>query len=88
MIDDDDDNAVDTFINDKLVVVNVDAAEPIDMVGDDGTPFFVDAKQEQHKKNMIQSRDQHAHCNDVAHQKKVKKRCQHRKNSCKQQNTV
>jgi hypothetical protein len=43
-----------TFIDDKLVVINVDAAEPTNMVGGDGTPFFVDAKQEQHK-NMVQS---------------------------------
>jgi hypothetical protein len=31
------------FVDDKLVVVNVDAAEPSNMVGDNGTPFFVDA---------------------------------------------
>jgi hypothetical protein len=34
------------FVDDKLVVINIDAAEPTDMVEDDGTPFFVDAKQE------------------------------------------
>jgi hypothetical protein len=33
-------DVVDTFIDDKLVVINVDAAEATNMVGDDGTPFF------------------------------------------------
>jgi hypothetical protein len=41
-IDDDDDNVVDAFVDDELVVVSVDPAEPTDIVGDDGTPFFVD----------------------------------------------
>jgi hypothetical protein len=43
-INDDNDNIVNTFIDDELVIINVDAAEPTNMVGDNGTPFFVDAK--------------------------------------------
>jgi hypothetical protein len=43
-IDNDDDNVVNTFVDDKLVVVSVDVSEPTDIMGDDGTPFFVDAK--------------------------------------------
>ncbi len=35
---------VDTFMDDKLVVVSVDAAELTNIVGDDGTPFFADNK--------------------------------------------
>jgi hypothetical protein len=43
-IDDDDNNDVNAFMDDKLVVISVDAAELTDIVGDDGTPFFVDTK--------------------------------------------
>ena len=49
-INNNDDDIVNAFIDNKLVIVNVDTAEPTDMVGDDGTPFFVDAKQEGHQK--------------------------------------
>ncbi len=40
MINDNNNDIVDTFLDDKLVVISVDAAEPTDIVGDDGTPFF------------------------------------------------
>ncbi len=43
-IDNDNDDVVNAFVDDKLVVVSVDAAEPTNIVGVDGTPFFVDAK--------------------------------------------
>jgi hypothetical protein len=42
---DNDDDVIDAFVDDELVVVSVDMAEPTDIMGDDGTPFFVDAKQ-------------------------------------------
>jgi hypothetical protein len=45
MINDDHNNVVNTFVDDELVVVSVDVVEPTDIVGDDGTPFYVDAKQ-------------------------------------------
>jgi hypothetical protein len=46
MIDDDnnDDDFVNPFIDDKLVVVSVDVAEPTNIMGDDGTSFLVDTK--------------------------------------------
>jgi hypothetical protein len=46
-IDEDDGNndVINAFVDDKLVVVSIDATEPTNIVGDDGTPFFVDAKQ-------------------------------------------
>ncbi len=44
MIDDDDNDDVDAFMDDKLVVISVDAAELTNIMGDDGTPFFVDTK--------------------------------------------
>ncbi len=44
-INDNDDDIVNAFVDDELVVISVDAAEPTNIVGDDGTPFFVDAKQ-------------------------------------------
>jgi hypothetical protein len=43
-IDNDNNNNVDAFVDDELVVVSVDAAELTDIVGDDGTPFIVDTK--------------------------------------------
>jgi hypothetical protein len=43
MIVNDDNNVVDAFMDDELVVVSVDVAEPTNIVGDDGTPFLVDA---------------------------------------------
>jgi hypothetical protein len=43
--DNDNNNVVNAFVDDKLVVVSVDVAEPTNIVGGDGTPFFVDAKQ-------------------------------------------
>jgi hypothetical protein len=43
-IKDDDNNDVDAFVDDKLVVVSVDAAELLGIVGDDGTLFFADTK--------------------------------------------
>jgi hypothetical protein len=45
MINNDDDNIVNAFVDDELVVISVDKAEPTNIVGDNGTPFFVDAKQ-------------------------------------------
>jgi hypothetical protein len=39
-IDNNEDDVVNAFVDDELVVVNVDAAEQTDMVGDDGKPFF------------------------------------------------
>ncbi len=68
-IDNNNNDVVDDSVDDELVVVKVDTAEPTDMVGDDGTPFFMDAKQERHQKNMVQSCDRCVHCDDVAHQK-------------------
>ncbi len=50
--------------------------------------FFLDAKQEWHLKNMVRSRNQRTRRDNVPCQKKVKKRCQHRKNSRGWQNTV
>jgi hypothetical protein len=41
---DNDDDTINAFVDDDLVVVSIDAPEPINFVGDDGTPFFVDAK--------------------------------------------
>jgi hypothetical protein len=38
------DTVVHAFVDDKLVIVSVDTAEPTNIVGDNGTPFFVDAK--------------------------------------------
>ncbi len=38
--DDNNDNIVNAFVDDKLVVVSIVAAEPTNIVGDDGTPFF------------------------------------------------
>ncbi len=58
--DDPNNNVVDAFVDDKLVVINVDAAEPTDMVGGNGIPIFVDTKQERHQKNIVRSRDQRA----------------------------
>ncbi len=43
-IDDNNDNVVDAFVDDELVVVNVDTAEPANMVRDNGTPIFADSK--------------------------------------------
>jgi hypothetical protein len=39
----DDNNVVDAVVDDK-VLMNVDAADTTDMVGDKGNTFFVDAK--------------------------------------------
>jgi hypothetical protein len=39
----DDDDVVDAFVDNK-VLVNVDAADATDMVGEDSNTFFVDAK--------------------------------------------
>ncbi len=39
-INDDNDDVVDAFVDDALVVISVDAAEPTDIVGDNGTPFL------------------------------------------------
>jgi hypothetical protein len=33
------DNVIDAFIGDELVVIDIDTAEPTNMVGDNGTPF-------------------------------------------------
>jgi hypothetical protein len=44
MIDYDNNDDVDTFVDDKLVVLSVDAAELTNIVGDKGTPFFMDTK--------------------------------------------
>ncbi len=43
-IKDDDNDDVNAFVDDELVVVSVDAAELTDIVGDNGTPFFADTK--------------------------------------------
>jgi hypothetical protein len=44
MIKDDDNDNVDTFVDDELVLVSVDTAELTNIVGDNGTPFFTDTK--------------------------------------------
>ncbi len=44
MIDNDDNGDLNAFVDDKLVVVSVDAAELTNIVGDNNTPFFVDTK--------------------------------------------
>jgi hypothetical protein len=38
------DNVVNAFVDEELVVISIDAAEPTNIIGDDGIPFFVDAK--------------------------------------------
>jgi hypothetical protein len=43
-INNEDNEDVNTFVHDELVVVSLDAAEPTDIVGDNGTPFFMDTK--------------------------------------------
>ena len=43
-INDDDNDNIDAFMDDKLVVVSVDVAELTDIMGDNGTPFFADTK--------------------------------------------
>jgi hypothetical protein len=43
-IDDDNNEDVDTFVENKLVVISVDMAELTNIVGDNDTPFFVDTK--------------------------------------------
>ncbi len=49
-IDDDDNDDIDAFVDDKLVVVSVDVAKLTNIVGDDGTPFFADTKSKRHQK--------------------------------------
>jgi hypothetical protein len=44
MIDYDNNDDVDAFVDDELVVVRVDAAELTNIVGDNGTLFCVDTK--------------------------------------------
>jgi hypothetical protein len=44
MINDEDNDDFNTFVDDELVVVSVDAAELTNIMGDDGTPFFEDTK--------------------------------------------
>jgi hypothetical protein len=43
-INNDNNNKVNAFVDDKLVLVSVDAAELTNIVGDDITPFFADTK--------------------------------------------
>jgi hypothetical protein len=43
-INDDNNNDVNAFVDDELVVVRVDAVELTNFVGDEGTPFFADTK--------------------------------------------
>ncbi len=40
--DDDNNDNVNAFVDVELVVVSIDSAELTDIVGDNGTPFFVD----------------------------------------------
>jgi hypothetical protein len=43
--DDNNDNVIDPFVNnEELVVVNANAAEPTDIVGDKGTPYLMGAE--------------------------------------------
>jgi hypothetical protein len=44
MIDDDNNDDVDAFVDDELVVVSVDAVELTNIMGNKGTHFFVDTK--------------------------------------------
>jgi hypothetical protein len=43
-IEDEDNNNIDAFVDDELVVVSVDAAELSNIVGDNSTPFFTNTK--------------------------------------------
>jgi hypothetical protein len=43
-IEDDNNDNVDTFVDDKLVLISVDVAELTNIVGENGTPFFADTK--------------------------------------------
>ncbi len=43
-INDDNNDDVDAFVDDELVILRVDAAELTNIVGDNGTPFFADTK--------------------------------------------
>jgi hypothetical protein len=50
MIDNDDNENIDTFVDDKLVIISIDAVKLTNIVGDDGFPFFTDNKWKQHQK--------------------------------------
>jgi hypothetical protein len=43
-IDNDDNDNVNAFVDDELVVVSVDAAELTSIMGGNGNPFFADTK--------------------------------------------
>jgi hypothetical protein len=44
MINDDDNKDINAFVDDKLVVISVDALELTNIMGDNDTPFFADTK--------------------------------------------
>jgi hypothetical protein len=44
MINDDDNNNVNAFVDDEFVIISIDAADLTNIVGDDGTPFIADTK--------------------------------------------
>ena len=50
MIGNDNNDHVNAFMDDELVVVSVDVAKLTNIVGDDGTPFFADTKSKRHQK--------------------------------------
>jgi hypothetical protein len=53
MINNDNNNNIKAFVDDKLVVISVDTALLNNIVGDDGTPFFTDTKRKKHQKNDL-----------------------------------
>jgi hypothetical protein len=53
MINNDNNNNIQAFVDDKLVVISVDMALLTNIVGDDSTPFFTDTKRKKHQKNDL-----------------------------------
>jgi hypothetical protein len=56
--DDNNNNIINPFVDDEeLVVINVDAAEPTDIVEDEGTLYLIGAEQKRHQQHIKQSQD-------------------------------